>query len=354
MDKKTYKDILTGMKLEYTRLSGNNPDEASDIGIRLGVLAGEIYELSNSIGWLYDQIFPQSATGEYLEKHCEERGIKRKEQVKAVGKLKFMRKLPLAYDVLIPKGTVCCISDDSAFSYITTADAKLLAQNFEVEVRAEAVSGGKDYNCGNGKINTLVSMPEGIESVTNSVPFMGGEDKEDDDHLRERLLAAYKTMPNGANGEYYRRTALEHEGVGSAGVKPMVSGAGTVGVYLWGNTGPVPQAVINEVKSDLQKKREINVNITVANATEYKFTSYVYIKPCDGCIFDEAKEKTMAAVAKYFSMKKVGDPVYKAEIGGYIMANCPVQNYYFPTSTSDFNGDGAMVPTLVSNTVVEL
>jgi uncharacterized phage protein gp47/JayE len=71
-------DILAGMKQRYRELAGCDSDEASDIGIRLRVLAKELHEIEVRMSELRKQVFPQTSTGDYLDRHAACRGLTRK------------------------------------------------------------------------------------------------------------------------------------------------------------------------------------------------------------------------------------------------------------------------------------
>ena len=47
----SYEEILERMKNKFTELSGSNVNDDSDIGIRMKVLAGEIFSLQNNVNW---------------------------------------------------------------------------------------------------------------------------------------------------------------------------------------------------------------------------------------------------------------------------------------------------------------
>ena len=120
----------------------------------------------------------------------------------------------------IPAGTVCAASGENAVEYETTEAAVLPAGALTVTAAAQAVLGGRRGNAAKGAVNTLITPPAGIESVTNDVPFTGGADKEDDEALRTRLLRCFYALPNGSNTETYRRAALMTPGVKSVQVVP--------------------------------------------------------------------------------------------------------------------------------------
>ena len=83
MDK--YEEILAKMQNKYKELTGTDPDEASDIGIRLKVLAAELLSAYAELNWMKQQMFPHTASGVYLDMHADQRGITRKEGAKATG-----------------------------------------------------------------------------------------------------------------------------------------------------------------------------------------------------------------------------------------------------------------------------
>ncbi len=47
----SYRDILERMRARYIEESGNRPEDVSDIGIRLRVMAGEVYRLQARTGF---------------------------------------------------------------------------------------------------------------------------------------------------------------------------------------------------------------------------------------------------------------------------------------------------------------
>lgn len=77
------------MRDKFSELAGYSPDDASDIGIRIRVLAGEIYSIQSAVDWLKRQSFAQTATGSQLEMLAAERGLSRKQAVAAAGTLTF-------------------------------------------------------------------------------------------------------------------------------------------------------------------------------------------------------------------------------------------------------------------------
>ena len=63
MEIQRYETILERMKETFRQEAGFEADDASDVGIRLKVLAGEVFSLLHSVDWLRRQVFPQTAQG---------------------------------------------------------------------------------------------------------------------------------------------------------------------------------------------------------------------------------------------------------------------------------------------------
>ena len=80
-----FEEIYAHMAAEYKTLAGVEPEDAADVSIRLKVLAGELYTVLCAAESLKLNCFPQTAAGEALDLHAEERGLVRKDAVKCCG-----------------------------------------------------------------------------------------------------------------------------------------------------------------------------------------------------------------------------------------------------------------------------
>ena len=317
------------MAAEYKTLAGAEPEDAADVSIRLKVLAGELYTVLCAAESLKLNCFPQTAAGEALDLHAEERGLVRKDAVKSVGTLTFSRRTALSYAAEIPAGTVCAASGENAVEYETTEAAVLPAGALTVTAAAQAVLGGRRGNAAKGAVNTLITPPSGIESVTNDVPFTGGADKEDDEALRTRLLRCFYALPNGSNTEAYRRAALMTPGVKSG------------------------QEVLGKVGETLEKLKEISVDVTVAAAVAVKKPVTVYVKPKDGCAFEDAKASCTAAITAYLNAFEVGEPFVTAGLIHAVMETGVAQNCTVPASVADFTPNAGEIVTAGAVNVLE-
>ena len=305
----TYDGILARMQQKFQSLAGYSPDEASDIGIRLKVLAGEIYSVCAAVDWLKTQTFAQTATGAQLEMRAQERGLPRKPAAAASGTLTFGRGTALWFGVSIPKGTVCASSGVGAVRYVTTQDAVLPQGSLSADVPAMAEEAGTAGNTNSATVTVLVTPPASIETVTNPTAFTGGENAESDDSLRARLLAAYAAPANGTNAAWYRQAAMACDGIHSANVVPRANGVGTVAVYLGGKGAAPSSAQVQAVSDMLNTAKEINVNVTVQAARTAAVDVACTVKKV-GAVTDAATVTVCRqAILDYFSGLEVGEAV---------------------------------------------
>lgn len=350
----TYEDILSRMREAYEAESGHSAGDVSDTGLRLRVLAGELYRLRAELGWLERQAFPQTATGKWLDRHGAQRGVTRREEEHARGKLTFSRYLPLSFDIVIPAGTVCAIPGDVPVEYETLEEAVLPAGELTVDAPAQAVEGGTGGNAGSGYVNAMSTPPSGVNYVTNKTPFTGGRDRESDELYRPRVLAAYASIPNGANAAYYRDIALACEGVGSAGVIPRVSGSGTVGVYVWGKSGAPEEKTLNALREKYSTLREIGVDVTVQAATAKTVDVAIRLKLKPGTDFGKAAEAVRQGVLAYFAGLTVGSSVYLTELEQIALNAAPAVKLEFSTTMRDVAAVTGVIPIAGTVTVEEL
>ena len=199
----SYENIVKRMEDAYREESGQEVEAVSDLGLRLRVLAGELYRLQAGMDWLWRQAFPQTATGEQLDRHGAQRGLARREASHAQGELTFSRYLALDFDLVIPAGTLCAAPGEEAVEYETLEEGVLSAGELTVDIPAQAVLGGSGGNAAAGYISTLVTPVTGIDYVTNEAAFTGGRDPEEDEAYRARVLGAYQRCATTGNAGFY-------------------------------------------------------------------------------------------------------------------------------------------------------
>ena len=308
------------MRDKFTSLAGYSPDDASDIGIRIRVLAEEIYSIGAAVDWLKRQTFAQTAEGRELEERAQERGLFRKPPVPAHGILTFSRATALWFDIPIPAGTVCSTQGDGPLRYVTTAESALPAGAVSVDVPAEAETAGSAGDTQAGTITVMVTPPTSMQNVTNASAFAGGEDAETDSELRARLLQSCAAPGNGANAAWYREAALGFDGVSSAGVVPRASGAGTVALYLGGRGCAPSAAVVQKVSDELNRQRELCTQVTVVAAGVVSVDVTAAVRQRAGLSAAAVKAACETAVRDYFYGLGVGEPAVPAALNAALFS----------------------------------
>ena len=348
---KTIDSIYEEMLAVFGEASGYIPTKSCDLAARLYAAAAQIEGLYLQAQWLLDQSFPQTATGEYLERHAQLRGISRSAATRAKGTLRFGVSTAISTDLAINEGTVCMTPTGTRFT--TTAPATLKAGTLYTDVPAIAVEPGKQGNAAAGTVTIMAAMPVGIKICTNPTAFSGGDDAESDDALRQRLLDSYPRLPNGANAAYYEQTALSRPGVAAAAAVGRPRGVGSVDLYITTDSGIPDAELLQELNAYLQEKREISVDLRVLSPTTHAVHISVAIQPETGYTFAEAQAAADAALREAFTGALLGKSVTLAYLGNLLYDLPSVQNYRFTTPSADLAGSPTVLPTLGQVSITE-
>lgn len=347
----SYSSILNRLSSSFLELTGFKADDASDIGIRLKVLAGELFSLYSELNYIKNQMFVQTAFGENLDNHAIERGLERKEAVKSKGILTFSRTNALPYNITVPVGTVCCTgSIEDGLRFETTSEGILLAGTTSVDVEAQSLEGGKDKNVSRGTISIMVSPPSGITYVTNNNRFSGGADEETDEELRKRIIESYKNVSNGTNIAFYKSEALKYSGVYSASVIPRARGTGTVDIYVAGKGELISNDLKSTIQEDINRLREINVNVLVKDPVLVSVSTILYITVEENYVFSEVRDKCITEIENYYYSLGIGEPFLVADIAECVYHVEGVKNYYIPNS-STFDRDPEPYQLIIKDSI---
>lgn len=349
---RTTEEIYQELLSAFQERSGYGAEDSCDLAVRLYAVAAQVQALECQADWVLNQSFPQTAQGVYLEDHAAMRGIARLKAAKAAGTLRFSVTDVSVGDLSIPQGSVCMTESGTRFQ--TTQAAVLAAGKLAADVPAEALEGGSGGNAAANSVTVLTACPVGITGCTNPAAFTGGTDAEGDDALRARVLASFQRLPNGANAAFYEEQALRHEGVVAAAAVGRTRGIGTVDVYIATAAGAPDDALLKEVQTDLQAKREIAVDVQVRSPTQSSVNVAVELDVDENGDFAAVKSAVESAVAGWFTGKLLGNPVLLAELGQLIYAVDGVKNYHILSPAADAAGSSTILPILGTLTVTEM
>ncbi len=310
----TYDDILLRMKNNYKEITGFNADDVADIGIRLKVLASEIYSCQSYSNWLQAQVFPSTATGQSLDLHAQSRGLQRKDGQVANGEITFSVNEPANEIIHIPIGTICSTSSDPPIFFETISEAAIGETRTYTTVEAVSRDIGSQNNVAPNTINTMVIPVTGIDSINNQYSFTDGLDIESDEDLRSRIINNYVNTITGTNKAYYIQEAEKTDGVYSATVVPKGRGTGTVDVYICGKGRVCSDEEVQDVQNRLEVAREVNVDVLTFKAEILQVGVQVSISVVDGYDIYSVRNECKENISAFFDELQVGQSLMISEL----------------------------------------
>ena len=349
---KEWTEIYEQLRGTFAQRAGFVPSEGCDSAVRLYALAAELQSLLMQADWVLDQSFPQTAQGMYLDYHAETRGITRGAAEKAAGVIRFAAADKVTAACPIEKGTVCMTAEGVRFE--TTEDAAIAVGSQWADVPAQAVEAGAGGNVIAGTVTLLSAMPVGVVQCTNPAAFSGGCDAESDEALRGRVLASYQRLPNGANAAYYEQEAMRYPGVAAAKAVGRARGIGTVNVVIATHAGVPDAALLAAVETDLQKKREIAVDVKVLAPAVETVAVTAALKAAPGYTFAEAKAGAQSALEALFTGELLGKSVTTARLLTLLCGVEGVENVHLTAPAADVAVGSTELPMLGTVTISEL
>ena len=349
---KTTEEIYWEMMDQFARETGMELDTSGELAVRMYALAAQVCGLYQEAQWTRRQCFPQTATGEDLDKHAFLRGLTRQEARPAEGILRFLVSGQAPEDLAIPQGTVAMTAGGVSFE--TTREALLKAGESYVDVPARAVQPGTGGNVPAGTVRTMAVAPVGVALCTNPAAFAGGCGAEEDEALRSRVLESYRSLPNGTNAAYYRQEALAVEGVTAAAVLPRQRGLGTVDLYITGPQGLPSGDLLAAVQSHLDSRREIGVDLRVMAPAGVKTDVLVTIKVREGLDPQSVRAAVSAALETFFDGTLLGRDLLLARLGQVVYQVDGVENYRFYAPSADQKIKAGELPLLGTLSVEEM
>lgn len=263
---------------------------------------------------------------------------------KATGNVVFSRAVAATQIYPIATGTVIATTDGTRF--LTTGAGQISIGNtnsasIPIQAEEEGVAG----NVAAAAISVLVSLPVGIETVTNAAQTTGGVTEETDDDYKIRfqtyLQGLTKTTPPGIE-------AGAEEVVGVAEGKVVETAIlGIIDLYINDGSGSASSALLTSVQDKIEGdgtssnpgyraagtlinyKSAVKVDITVNMTVDYEDSEDpVTLEPL-----------VIAAVSGYINSLKIGQDVVLAEITDIVMNITGVADAQITLPTSNVEID---------------
>lgn len=278
-------------------------------------------------------MYPQFATGVYLDWHGQARGVYRLPATKATGVVTFTGEA----GTLIPLGTaVSTVATDTspAIQFVTTQEA-VIDETGTVDVPIEAIEVGMVGNIPAGAIRVLATPVSGVSAVVNNEPTTGGTNEEDDEAYRYRILERDQNKSLSGAARDYERWAMEVPGVGSAKCLPEWNGPGTVGLLIIDANGePANQQIIDAVQAHIAPNGRdgsglapIGALVTVMAPRVRQIDVSVELTLEPGHDLLVVTEEIKKALKQYFVAIGMAEVVRYNEIGAIIINVPGVQDY---------------------------
>ena len=246
---------------------------------------------------LEDRTFADTATGEDLTRRCMERGIFRKEAIKATFYGTFTDTEGEPYE----------IEADTRF-YMEPYYYRVLFQEEDGRYVLECETPGEDGNSYLGALLPLEHL-EGLAEATLSELRTDGEDEESDEMLRKRYMESFSADAFGGNVADYKQKVSALQNVGGVKIYPVWNGGGTVKVVIieqgWKTPTSVELQALQE-EIDPQQRGEgyglapIGHRVTVAGVTEKICQISMEITWKTDADAERGKAEIQEKIAQYF------------------------------------------------------
>ncbi|MCI8650962.1 MAG: baseplate J/gp47 family protein [Oscillospiraceae bacterium] len=341
---KTVEEIYDEMLGVFRRETGAEASAVSDLSVKLYAVAAQVYGLYAQAQWLARQCFPQTAEGEYLDRHGQLRGLERRQATPSEGTIRFSVDEAAGTELTIPAGTVCATAGLTRFE--TVEQAVLKAGETSVEAAARAMEPGSGGNVPAGSILVMATPPVGVSRCSNPDAFRGGVDTEGDEALRARILETYKRMPNGANAAFYEQGALSFDQVAACTVLPRVRGRGTVDVAVAVQSGLPGEALLQELTEYFQSRREIAVDVLVKAPAVKSVNVTVKVTAKEGAEPAEVKTRVEQVIREFFSGERLSENILTARLNSLVFAQEGVANCKITAPTADVAVGAGELPQL--------
>lgn len=346
---KSVEEIYQELTARFGERTGLTAAGDGDLAVRFYAVAAELYSLYVQAEWTRAQCFPQTAAGEYLDRHAALRGVTRREAERAQGVIRFYVDRARNDDLAVDRGTVCMTAGQVRFE--TTEEGIIKAGELFVDVPARAVEAGESGNAAAGAVLTMAVAPTAVSACVNPEPFSGGRDRESDEGLRERVLESYARLANGANAAYYKQAALSFGSVAAVQVVPRSRGVGTVDVVATTQAGLPDQELLDALQAHIQAMREIAVDVRVLAPEPVTVDVALTVEADPDSEPEEAATRAEAAVRGWFTGERLGQNVRKAQLTALVFGLDGVANCSVTQPAQDVEVTAVQLPMLGTLTV---
>lgn len=200
-----------------------------------------------------DRLDVRTATGADLDIRVKDRLIEGRDPGEyATGYIKFSRNTAASEDYEIPVETMAIYISESGVKlfFVTTIAGVLPAGSKTVTISGRCATRGISGNIPPYQISSMYAAVRGIEKVTNPLPFVGGEESESDNDLRQRYYDTVYTQGR-ATKEILEKHLSTIEDVREVRILNHGYGDAQVIVDLTQGIDSVSQEIVNTIEENL-------------------------------------------------------------------------------------------------------
>lgn len=278
-ENKTYEsilqDVLSRIPSEFDKREGSIIYDA------IAPACAELAQLYIELDVVLNETFADTATGEYLERRCGERGLTREAATYATVQGEFT---PSTIDVI---GQRFRCGD---YYYNVTEANTLVCETAGSEP--------------NGIVGQLIPINyiNGLESASITKVLIPGEDEETDDDLRERYYDTISSQAFGGNITDYEEKTKAIDGVGGVKVTPVWNGGGTVLLTIIASDYSAPtDTLISATQTSIDAIAPIGHIVTVQGVVGANIAIATEITYQSGWDWSSTGGYITAAIDDYFS-----------------------------------------------------
>lgn len=322
--------MLSELPTDIDKMQGGFP---WDFTRPTALIASELLEMY--VPLILQLMFPQWSTGKYLELLGNVVQIKRREATYATVDIVVTGTV----GTYLPAGTAFSTSETDAEGVITfiSDNGYSIGEGGTVTVHAIAEVAGKSGNVPEKTVILMQDVVDGVTQVENPEKASGGTDSEDDDTLRERILAGYQTNDESyvGNDADYKRWAESVQGMGTAIVVSEWNGPESVKIICTDANGEAAsQDILDAIydyimspNSRLDRLAPPNTILTVSAPESIEITYSLNVKLDTGYDLEKVKEAITASLENYYKTVPEEGALRYTRVGALISATNGVDDY---------------------------
>ncbi len=241
------------------------------------VIAMAAHELYGFLAWIANQILPDTADEEMLDRHGGIWGILRKSSTLAAGSVQFSG----TNGSIIPAGSILRRVDDVEYALDSDVTISVGVGEGTITARIAGVNGNAD-------VGTKVSLASPVAGVQTDALVAGdgltlGTDVEKDPSYLDRILSRIQSPPQGGAAHDYDAWAKEVPGVTRVWTYPKQYGRGTVALtfVMDEKVGTIIPSLseVAAVQNHLEIERPTTADVTVFSPTAVDIDFEINLTP---------------------------------------------------------------------------